>query len=65
MHSLSMVQTNSCVEWVKVSIIFEKESFLNAKKVLNFMQSLTNEKRVINSEKAFHKNLWSKILIRV
>ena len=32
----------------EVSIIFEKESFPNAKKVLNFIQSLTNEKKVIN-----------------
>ena len=29
----------------KVSIIFGKESFINAKKVLNFIQSLTNEKK--------------------
>ena len=29
----------------KVSIIFGKESFINAKKVLNFIQSFTNEKK--------------------
>ena len=29
------------------SIIFEKESFINAKKVLNFVQSLINEMKVI------------------
>ena len=33
----------------KVSIVFRKESFINAKKVLNFIQSFTNEKKVINS----------------
>ena len=31
----------------EVSIVFRKESFLNAKKVLNFIQSLTNKKKVI------------------
>ena len=28
-------------------IVFRKESFINAKKVLNFMLNLTNEKKVI------------------
>ena len=42
----------------KVSIIFGKGSFLNAKKVLNFIQSLINENRVIKSLTAFH-NQWS------
>ena len=32
----------------EVSLVFRKESFINAKKVLNFIQSLTNEKKVIN-----------------
>ena len=32
----------------EVSIVFRKESFINAKKVLNLIQSLTNEKKVIN-----------------
>ena len=36
------------------SIVFRKESFINAKKVLNFIQSLTNEKKVINPLTAFH-----------
>ena len=38
----------------EVSIVFRKESFINAKKVLNFIQSLTNEKKVIKSLTAFH-----------
>ena len=33
----------------EVSIIFEKESFINAEKVSNFIQSLTNEKKVMKS----------------
>ena len=33
----------------EVSIVFRKESFINANKVSNFIQSLTNEKKVINS----------------
>ena len=33
--------------YYKVSIVFRKESLINAKKVLNFIQSLTNEKKVI------------------
>ena len=40
----------------EVSIVFRKESFVNAKEVLNFIQSLTNEKKVIKSLTAFHKN---------
>ena len=36
------------------SIIFEKESFMNAEKVLYFVQSLINEKKVIKSVTAFH-----------
>ena len=32
----------------KVSIIFGKVSFINVKKVLNLIQSLINEKKVIN-----------------
>ena len=50
----------------EVSIVFRKESIINAKKVLNFIQSLTNEKKVIKSLTAFHtlesfwalKNFW-------
>ena len=38
----------------EVSIVFRKESFINAKKVLNFIQSLTNERKVIKSLTAFH-----------
>ena len=30
----------------EVSIVFRKESFINAKKVLYFIQRLTNEKKV-------------------
>ena len=41
----------------EVSIVFRKESFVNAKKVLNFKQSLTNKKKVIKSLTAFHINL--------
>ena len=40
--------------YVIQSIVFKKESFINAKKVLNFIQSLTNEKKVIKSLTAFH-----------
>ena len=38
----------------EVSTIIGKESFINAKKVLNFIQSLMNENKVIKSLKAFH-----------
>ena len=38
----------------EVSIVFRKESFINAKKVLNFIQSLTNEKKVMKPLMAFH-----------
>ena len=31
--------------YTKYSIIFERESFVNAKKVLNFIKSLTNERK--------------------
>ena len=37
-----------------VSIAFRKESFINARKVLNFIQSLKNEKKVIKSLMTFH-----------
>ena len=39
----------------EVSIVFRKESFINTKKVLNFIQSLANEKKVIKSLTAFHR----------
>ena len=38
----------------EVSIVFRKGSFKNTKKVLNFIQSLTNEKKVIKPLTAFH-----------
>ena len=38
----------------EVSTIIGKESFINAKKVLNFIQSLINENKVIKSLTAFH-----------
>ena len=38
----------------EVSIAFRKESFTNAKKILNFIQSLTNEKKLMKSLTAFH-----------
>ena len=38
----------------EVSIVFRKESFINAKKVLKFTQSLTNEKKVTKSLTALH-----------
>ena len=41
----------------KVSIISGKESFTNAKKVLNFIQSLINERKVIKYLMAFHSTL--------
>ena len=41
----------------EVSIVFRKESFINAKKVLNFIQSLTNEKKVIKSLTAFDTDI--------
>ena len=37
----------------ELSIIFRKESLINAKKVLNFTESLINEKKVIMSLTAF------------
>ena len=37
----------------EVSIVFRKESFINAKKSLNFIQSLTNEKKGMKSLTAF------------
>ena len=43
------------VKACEVSIIFRKESFINAKKVLNFIQNLINEKKVIKSLTEFHK----------
>ena len=39
----------------EVSIVFRKESFINAKKVLNFIQSLTNEKKVTKPLTVFHR----------
>ena len=36
---------------IRRSIIFGNENFINAKKVLNFIQSLINEKKVIASIK--------------
>ena len=36
---------------------FKKESFINVKKVLNFIQSLTTEKKIIKSLMAFHRVL--------
>ena len=39
----------------EVSIVFRKESFINAKKVFNFIQSLVNGKKVIKSLTALHK----------
>ena len=47
----------------EVSIVFRKESFINAKKVLNFIQSLTNRKKVIESLTAFHKKLSTTLII--
>lgn len=41
----------------EVNIIFGKESFINTKKVLNFIQSLTTEKKIIKSLTAFHRVL--------
>lgn len=38
----------------EVSIIFGNESFINAKKLLNFIQTLISEKKVIKSVTAFH-----------
>ena len=38
----------------EVSLVIRKESFINANKVLNFIQSLTNEKKVIKHQTAFH-----------
>ena len=49
MHKSLVIET-----YVIQSIVFKKESFINAKKVLNFIQSLTNEKKVIKSLTAFH-----------
>ena len=39
----------------EVSIAFRKERFINAKKVLNFIQSLTNEQKVIKYLTAFNR----------
>ena len=38
----------------EANIVFRKESFINAEKELNFIQGLTNEKKVINPLTAFH-----------
>ena len=38
----------------KVIVVFRKESFINLKKVLTFIQSLINEKKVIKSLTPFH-----------
>ena len=45
--------TETCYE---VSIVFRKESYIHAKKVLNFIQSLRNEKTVTKSLTAFHSH---------
>ena len=39
----------------EVSTVFRKESFINAKKVLNLILSLTNEKKVIKSLTVLHR----------
>ena len=49
----------------EVSIIFEKESFINAKIVLNFIQSLTNKKKVIKFLTAYHARESKKWLVWV
>ena len=49
MHKSLIIETS-----YKVSIVFRKEIFINAKKVLNFIQSLTNERKVIKSLTASH-----------
>ena len=38
----------------ELTIIFEKESFIDAKKVLNFIQNLVNEKKVRKSLTGLH-----------
>ena len=61
MHFLAMVKTVLCrmrkslifALLFEVSIFFEKESFINAKKVLNFIQNLINEKKVAKFLTAF------------
>ena len=39
---------------IRSKYCFRKESFISAKKVLNFIQTLANEKKVINPLTAFH-----------
>ena len=49
----------------EVSIIFEKESFIIVKIVLNFIQSLTNKKKVIKFLTAYHARESKKWLVWV
>ena len=39
-------------------IIFEKECFINTQKISDFIQSLTNKKKVIKSITAFHNDYY-------
>lgn len=41
----------------EITIIFGKQSFINAKKIFNFIKRLVNEQKVIKSLKAFQKHL--------
>ena len=49
--------------WYKENIIFGKESFTNAKKVLNFILNLKNEKKVVKSLSTFQTYLFVFICI--
>ena len=54
-----MRKTLVFVTLYEVGINFGKESFINRKKVLNFIESLINEKKVIKALTAFHKKVSS------
>ena len=43
----------------EVNVIFEKETFINAKKVLNFIQCLIILKKVTKSLAASHKKVFN------
>ena len=54
-----MRKTLVFVTLYEVGINFGKESFINRKKVLNFIESPINEKKVIKALTAFHKKVSS------
>ena len=59
MHALLNDDLDKVLCRMRRSLMHEKESFMHVKKVLNFIQSLTNEKKVIKSLMAFQFDMCS------